>query len=114
MKYTIDAANQKLGRVASRAAVLLMGKNKPDFKKNSVPEVTVEIINTAKADLSEKKRQTFKYTRYSGYPGGIRSLSMNDLIAQKGHAFLFKTAIAGMLPKNKLHKQMMKHLKIND
>ena len=73
MKYTIDAAGKKLGRVASEAAIYLLGKNRVDFARNTVAGNAVEIINTSKADINENKLLRKKYVRYSGYPGGLKS-----------------------------------------
>lgn len=110
MKYTLDAENKKIGRVATQAAVYLMGKNTPTFARNVIPEVTVEIVNTSKASFDEKKMSTKTYSRYSGYPGGLRQPTMEQVIAKKGHSELFREAVLGMLPKNKLRSKMMKNL----
>lgn len=113
MKYTLDAENKKIGRVATQAAVLLMGKNTAGFAKNSVPDVTVEIKNASKASIDGKKLTQKTYSRYSGYPGGLKQPSMEKVIAKKGYGELFREAISGMLPKNKLRNKMMKNLIIN-
>ena len=114
MKYTLDATNKKIGRVATEAAVYLMGKNTTNFKRNSIPDVMVEIINTGKASIDEKKRETKKYSRYSGYPGGLRQPTMEQVISKKGYSEIFKEAVSGMLPKNKLRAKMMNNLKISE
>ena len=110
VKYTIDAQNRKIGRVATEAAVFLMGKNLPTFKRNSIPEVTVEITNTSKASFDEKKMATKTYSRYSGYPGGLKQPTAAQVVAKKGHGELFREAVSGMLPKNKLRAKMLKNL----
>ena len=66
MKYTIDAENKKVGRIATQAAVFLMGKNKTDFARNAIPDVVVEIKNAAKASIDIKKMEQKTYSRYSG------------------------------------------------
>ena len=114
MKYTLDAENKKIGRVATQAAVYLMGKNTPAFARNVIPEVTVEIVNTSKASLDENKMSTKVYSRYSGYPGGLRQPTMEQVIAKKGHSELFREAVLGMLPKNKLRQKMMNNLIITE
>ncbi|MBA3733035.1 50S ribosomal protein L13 [Patescibacteria group bacterium] len=113
-KYVLDAENKKIGRVATQAAVFLMGKNEPTFARNSIPEVTVEIINTSKASIADSKKTQKTYSRYTGYPGGLRQPTMTQVIAKKGHKELFKEAVSGMLPKNKLRSKMMNNLKITE
>ncbi len=112
MKYTIDAKDQKLGRLASKVANLLMGKNEAAFTKNAMPTVTVEIVNAAKIEVSEKKLTEKLYKNYSGYPGGLRIKNMKQVIGKLGHQEVISDAIYGMLPKNKLQRKMMKNLTI--
>jgi len=114
MKYTLDAENKTIGRVATQAAVYLMGKNLPDFKRNTIPAVKVEIVNTSKASIHEPKKVQKTYSRYSGYPGGLRQPTMEQVIAKKGYSELFKEAVKGMLPKNKLRSKMMSNLVITE
>ncbi len=112
--YTIDATNKKIGRVASEAATLLMGKNRTDFERNAAPKVTVTITNTSKADIHEKKRVEKEYVSYSGYPGGIITQSLEKMIDSKGYSEVFRNAVYGMLPSNKLKTIMMKNLVITE
>ncbi len=114
MKHIIDAQGKKLGRVATAAAALLIGKNSVDFAKNVAPEVTVEVINASKLDLTAKKRVQTKYARYSGFPGGLRHEDMNDITRKKGFGGLLREAVYGMLPKNKLRAIMDKHLIVKE
>lgn len=114
MNYTIDATNKKLGRVASEAAKVLTGKTSPSYKPNAVTCPSVSIINASKADISTKKKNEKKYTRYSGHPGGLKIATMEDVINKKGYAEIFKVAVKGMLPKTKLQKEMMKKLTIKE
>jgi large subunit ribosomal protein L13 len=114
MKYTLDAQDKKIGRIAAQAAVYLMGKNTPEFKRNAIPSVTVEIKNTSKASIDEKKMTQKTYSRYSGYPGGLRQPTMEQVIAKKGYSELFREAILGMLPKNKLRSKMIKNVIITE
>ena len=111
---TIDATNKKLGRVATEAASILMGKNKPSFAKNVVAEVKVTITNASKADIRDKKMTDKEYQFYSGYPGGQKILSMKQLSIRKGYGELFKMAIKGMIPRNKLRTELMKNLVITE
>ncbi len=111
---TIDAANKKLGRVASEAAAALLGKHSAEFVRNRVAAVRVEIVNASKAALGERKRVQKMYTRYSGYPGGLKTLSLDHVIAQKGYREVFKRAVYGMVPKNKLRARIMKNLSVKE
>lgn len=111
---TIDATNKKLGRIASEAAKILMGKDRADFQKNTFPKVKVHITNASKIILSEKKMRDTTYARYSGYPGGLKTPNMNKIVEDKGYAGLFQNAVYGMLPKNKLRSQMIKNLIVSE
>ncbi|MES2087393.1 MAG: 50S ribosomal protein L13 [Patescibacteria group bacterium] len=114
MNYTIDAKGKKLGRVASEAAIYLIGKNNPEFVRNKVSGGTVEIVNASKADINEKRLLQKKYVRYSGYPGGLKAPSMKNVIEQKGYAEIFKLAVYGMIPSNKLRPIIMKNLTVKE
>ena len=114
MKHTLDAENKKVGRVATEAAIYLMGKNISLFKRNSIPEVTVEIKNASKASIDEKKMLNKTYSRYSGYPGGLKQPTMKQVVTKKGYSEIFREAILGMLPKNKLRAKMIKNLIITE
>lgn len=109
-EYTINAEGQRLGRLASEVAVLLMGKQLPDFARNKVPSVQVTVENIDSLDLSSKKKATKKYDHYTGYPGGRREYNMEKVIADKGTSEVFSKAVYGMLPGNKLRPIMMKNL----
>ena len=114
MKYVLDAENKRIGRIATEAAVFLMGKNTPTFARNTIPQVTVEIKNASKANVDEKKMTQNTYSRYSGYPGGLKQPTMEQVIAKHGYSELFKEAVKGILPKNKLRSKMMSNLKITE
>jgi large subunit ribosomal protein L13 len=114
MEYTLDAQGKSVGRVATEAAMKLMGKNTPAYKPNVAPDVSVRIVNAAQANISEKKKDEKTYERYSGYPGGLKSSTMGEVIAKKGYAEVFRMAVKGMLPKNKLQAVMMKHLTVEE
>ncbi|MCR4334808.1 MAG: uL13 family ribosomal protein [Patescibacteria group bacterium] len=112
--HTIDAKGKKIGRIASQAAIFLMGKDRADFVRNKIPDVKVEVINTSLAKIDVKKKLEKVYLTYSGYPGGLHNETMGEMIKDKGYSEVFKTAIYGMLPHNKLTKGMMKNLIIKE
>ncbi len=112
--YTLNAEGKKLGRVASEAAKLIMGKNLASFARNIFPDVSVVIENASKADISERKRSSLTYKRYSGYPGGQKVLDAKEIIARKGYSELFRKAVYGMLPTNRLRPKMIKRLMVKE
>lgn len=109
---TIDAKDKTLGRVASEAAKILLGKDKPTFAKNIVAGEEVKIVNASKVRISGNKALQMKYIRYSGYPGGQKEETYAMLTARRGHAEAIRRAILGMLPKNKLQVKRIKLLTI--
>jgi len=112
--YTINAENKKLGRIASEAAKVLMGKNSVSYQPNIVTDVEVHITNASKADVTSKKKDEKIYQRYSGYPGGLVETTLLRLIEKKGMSEAFRIAVKGMLPKNKLQDRMMKNLIVTE
>jgi large subunit ribosomal protein L13 len=112
-EYTIDATGKRLGKVATEAASLLMGKNSAQYARHIAPDVRVNITNAAKLDISEK-RGTEIYQSYSGYPGGRNEETLTHLGKRLGYREVVKRTIKGMLPKNKLQSVMMKKLTITD
>lgn len=112
--YKIDASKQKLGRVASEAAAILMGKNTTDFAKNVVTDVQVLVENASKMDISDTKREKKVYLRHSGFPGGQKSETLDKVLKTKGYEEVLKRAVRGMLPKNKLRPIMLKNIKVTD
>ncbi len=112
--YAIDATNRTLGRVASEAAFILLGKKSPHFIKYKVLPVRVTIEHAKKLWLPERRIAGKEYTHYTGYPGGLRTTSMKDMIEKKGVAEIIRRAVDGMLPRNKLRKERMKRLTIID
>ena len=114
-KYTIDATGKKLGRLASEAAILLIGKNVPSFQKHILRrDVEVEIVNASKINITPKKAREKTYLRYSGYPGGLREETFRQLAHRKGYGETIRKAIHGMLPANKLRPKKMKQLHISE
>ena len=111
---TLDATNEKLGRVASKAAALLIGKDKTNFVKNKVVGDKVKIVNASKLLISDKKRVNKTYAQYSGYPGGLKRPSLEMTVAKKGYREILKHAVSGMLPKNKLRAKFLLNIEINE
>ena len=112
--YTVDVAGKKLGRVASDIAAILIGKNSPDFQKHQIADVKVEVINASKMDITEKKSRTTIYTNYSGFPGGLKTRTMEEVAAKKGYAEVLEIAVAGMIHKNTLKDKILKNLIIKE
>jgi large subunit ribosomal protein L13 len=112
--YTIDADGQKLGRVASRAASILMGKNSVDFARHKAPDVRVEITNASKLSISEKHRENVRYARFSGYQGGLRFETLDALAKRRGYKEVVAHAVRGMIPKTKLRPGMLKRLIVKE
>ncbi len=108
-KHKIDAENKTVGRLASQIAVILRGKNKPEFEPHIDIGDIVEVININKLKFTGKKLEQKKYFRYSGYPGGIKETEMSVLY-KKNPALIFKRAVKQMLPDNKLREGMLKRL----
>lgn len=113
-EYTIDALNRTVGRVASEVAFKLMGKNTPEYQPNVAPDVKVTIINTSKAKIPATKLKGKVYYRHSQYPGGQKAETMEMVIAKFGHGEVFRRAVYGMLPKNKLRAIMIKNLSFSE
>lgn len=110
----IDAHGKKLGRLASEAAYFLMGKHQSSYRRHIASGIKVIIDAAAQIDVNVAKRLTKTYTRYSGYPGGITTNRLADVIAKKGYGEAIRRAVYGMLPANKLRKIRMKNLIIKE
>jgi len=109
--YVIDAQGQTLGRLATRTASILRGKHKPLFTPHVDCGDYVIIINAEKVHVTGQKMSQKKYYRHSGYPGGLKEISLRDQL-QKFPERVLESAVRGMLPKNRLGRQMFKKLKI--
>lgn len=107
--FVIDVKNKILGRSATRVAALLMGKGKPYFTPHLDVGDYVIVTNANKVILSGKKQNTKTYYRYSGYPGGLKSVTFSKHLKEKPEE-LFTHAVWGMLPKNKLGRTMLSKL----
>lgn len=113
-EHLINAEGKSVGRVASEAAVILRGKTSSEFERNIVADVRVRITNASRANVSERKAEGTVFTRYSGYPGGLYFESLGELAARKGYAEIFRKAVYGMLPGNKLRSRIMRNLSIEE
>ncbi len=110
----IDASGKTLGRVASAAAMELMGKTAVTFERHKYSGFPVKIINAGKIRITPKKLATITHKRYSGIPGGLRIMTAGETSAKKGMKKLVHLAIYRMLPSNKLRREMMKNLEIEN
>ena len=109
--YVVDASKQPLGRIASRVASILMGKENPRYTPFLDTGDHVIVINADKVKTTGVKAEAKVYHRYTGYPGGLRSEEFNKRLAAKPERIV-EDAVARMLPKNKLGKQMMGKLQV--
>jgi len=109
--YIIDAKDQTVGRLATRLAVVLRGKHKPTFSPHVDGGDYVVVINAEHLKLTGNKMDTKQYHQYSGYPGGLRSQTARELLSTYPERVL-TSAVKGMLPKNRLSRQVIKKLKI--
>lgn len=114
MKYVIDAQGKKLGRVASEAALLLRGKRVASFSRNTLPDVSVEIHHAGGLNLPEKKLTEMRYTRYSGYPGGLKEFTLREFVGKRGVTELLRRVILGMLPRNRQRSRLIKRLTVKN
>lgn len=110
----IDAKGRTLGRVASEAAFALMGKDSVSYERNTNSNAKVNIKNASKISITPKKLATIDHKSYSGYPGGLRTMTAAFTVKTKGYSELVKLAIYRMLPGNKLRREMMKNLTIEE
>ena len=109
--YVVDAAGVPLGRLASRVASVLRGKNKPTYTPNGDTGDFVIVINTDKAVLTGKKLENKFYRYHTGYIGGLKEISYKKMMAEKSDLAVYE-AVKGMLPKNSLGRAMLKKLKV--
>jgi len=109
--YLLDGEDQVLGRLATRAAVLLMGKHKPDYTPFLKTGDHVIVVNAKKVKLTGNKEEQKMYYRHSGYPGGIKAKNATEVRATHPER-LVESAVLGMLPKNKIGRQLARRLKV--
>ena len=109
--YVVDAENQILGRIATQVAAILRGKHKPVFTPHLDMGDHVIVVNAEKIKVTGNKLDRKKYTRYTGYPGGLKTVTFNSLFKEYPERVMVK-AIKGMLPKNRLGRKMIKKLRV--
>lgn len=111
-KWTlIDAEGKPLGRLATQAATILRGKHKPTFTPHVDGGDFVVVINAAKVRLTGRKADNKVYYRHTGYPGGIREVRASEFLKKKPE-LLISLAVRGMLPKNRLGRDLARKLKV--
>jgi len=111
--YEIDVTDKILGRVSVEIAVLLMGKDKPDYTPFTDSGAGVIVNNCSKIKVTGNKATQKVYKRFSGYPSGQKE-TVYEKMAEKDPQYIIRHAVKGMLPKNKLGARMLKRLKIYD
>ena len=109
--FQVDAETETLGHLATKIAHILRGKHKPIYTPHVDTGDFIVVTNAEKIKLTGKKLQDKQYYRHTGYPGGIRSVNVEELLEKKPEMVIMK-AVRGMLPKNRLGRQMIKKLKI--
>jgi len=109
--HVVDATDLPLGRLASEVATILRGKHKPTYAPHVDGGDFVIVVNADKVAVTSNKSQTKIYYRHSGYPGGIKAETFENLMERRPEAII-ERAVTGMLPKNKLGRQMARKLKV--
>jgi large subunit ribosomal protein L13 len=109
--FEVDAETATLGHLATKIAHILRGKHKPIYTPHVDTGDFIVVTNAEKIKLTGNKLQGKQYYRHTGYPGGIRSMNVEEMLEKKPEMVIMK-AVRGMLPKNRLGKQMIKKLKI--
>jgi large subunit ribosomal protein L13 len=109
--YLVNAEGKVLGRLSSELAKILKGKNKPTYTPHLDTGDFVVVVNAGKVTLTGKKLKDKIYYHHTGYPGGIKQVNAEKLLAKKPTEMI-RIAVKGMLPKNSLGRQMLRKLKI--
>ena len=107
----VDANEQNLGRLSTKISELLMGKHKPDFSPGVLMGDVVVVINAEKLKFTQKRLENKKYYRHSGYPGGLKTITLGNLL-EKNPERVIRHAVWGMIPHNKFGRKLMKRLKV--
>jgi large subunit ribosomal protein L13 len=107
----VDAEGQTLGRLATQIADALRGKRKPAYTPHVDTGDFVVVINAEKISVTGQKRQEKMYYRHSGYPGGLKSRTLNDMLERRPEEVI-RLAVKGMLPKNRLARKQLTKLKV--
>lgn len=114
IKHELNAQGKSLGRVASEAAHLLMGKSESLYERHRNADVQVRIVNARKLHMSGQKRQSKLYISYSGYPGGLKARTLEQVVHRHGYREVLRRAVYGMLPANKLRPRSMERLIVEE
>jgi large subunit ribosomal protein L13 len=109
--YVVDAESKTLGRLATQIAEVLRGKRKPTYTPHVDVGDFVVVVNAEKVAVTGKKLEDKRYWRHSGYPGGIRSRTLGDMLEKRPEEVIRK-AVKGMLPRNRLARQQLRKLKV--
>lgn len=109
--YLVNAEGKVLGRLATECARILRGKNKPTYTPHLDTGDFIIVVNAGKLTLTGKKMKDKVYYHHTGYPGGIKSIHAEKLLAKKPTEMI-RMAVKGMLPKNSLGRQMLRKLKV--
>lgn len=109
--FVVDAEEQTLGRLASKIATVLRGKHKPIYSPSVDCGDYVIVVNAEKITVTGRRMEEKNYYRHSGYPGGLKSLTLRQQL-EKNPARVLETAVRGMLPKNNLGRKMLRKLKV--
>jgi large subunit ribosomal protein L13 len=109
--HVVDAEGQTLGRLATQIADTLRGKRKPEYTPHCDTGDFVVVINAAKIRVTGKKLTDKRYYRHSGYPGGLRSRTLQEMLDRRPEEVIRK-AVKGMLPRNRLARQQLQKLKV--
>jgi large subunit ribosomal protein L13 len=107
----IDASGKTLGRLATQIADALRGKRKPEYTPHVDVGDFVIVVNAEKVSVTGKKREEKRYYRHSGYPGGLRSRTLEEVLARRPEEVI-RRAVKGMLPRNRLGRAQLRKLKV--
>jgi large subunit ribosomal protein L13 len=107
----VDARGQTLGRLATQIADILRGKRKPEYTPHVDTGDFVVVVNAREVAVTGNKREAKLYRRHSGYPGGLRTRSLNDMLERRPEEVI-RIAVKGMLPRNRLARQQLRKLKV--
>jgi len=107
----VDATGKTLGRIATQIADVLRGKRKPEYTPHCDVGDFVIVVNAEKISVTGKKREEKRYYRHSGYPGGLRSRTLNEMLDRRPEEVI-RLAVKGMLPRNRLARAQLRKLKV--
>ena len=108
-EVVLDVKDKKIGRIATKIADILNGKDSPTYRPNIAPDVLVKIKNVDNLDVKNKKEKV--YVHHTGYLGGLKVKKFSEVVEKKGLEEILRRAVYGMLPKNKLRSIKIKKIK---